>query len=64
MMKSTRFITFMWSLILVHITIWMCMIIIPEHLQVVAGGGYIFLGGFGIVTGGSKIAEKWKGGDT
>ena len=60
MWSSSRFVAFMYSVSLVHLLMFIVLAAAPEHLPMVAVSGYGFLGAFGVVTGGSKIAEKWK----
>lgn len=60
MWKSSRFVAFMFSVTLTHLLMFFTLCVEPAQMAMVATGGYGFLGAFGLVTGGSKIAEKWR----
>ena len=60
MWKSSRFVVFMYSVTLTHLLMFITLYVAPLYMQTVAMSGYGFLSAFGIVTGGSKIAEKWR----
>ena len=63
MWNSSRFVAFMYSVTLTHCLIFFTLCVAPTQLAMVAPAGYGFLGAFGLVTGGSKIAEKWRKND-